>query len=109
MRKIYLLAAAVVIVAGCGFWTPKNPPAVVSPTPGTGAIPPAVLFQAADGPCQKAGDCQELQYGCGKLVCTSTPDAFANLITDCLVQRTPKDDGFACTCVAAPQRCGWVK
>lgn len=50
-----------------------------------------------------------MRYGCGKLVCTSEPGKYRELMTDCMVTLTPKDDGFACTCVLEQQRCGWVK
>ncbi len=108
--KFFLLLAAALVVSGClGVRPPQGPSPAPGATPGVGATPSSVRFQAADGTCQQAGECQELRYGCGKLICTSTPKEFENLITDCLVQTTPKDDGFACACVASEQRCGWVK
>ena len=97
------------VVVGCTRFQPALP-SPSTPTPAIVPRPiPAERFEASSGPCAMASDCAEVRYGCGKLVCTSEPGKYRELMTDCMVTPTPKDDGFACTCDIPSGQCGWVR
>lgn len=74
------------------------------------------ILDSAEGDCAGISDCTKKEYGCGQIICTHTPEQYAEPdntaqdSTTCGIDPTqPANQGFRCGCVPNVNKCGWIK
>lgn len=72
----------------------------------------AFVFDWSDGACESDADCEAIEYGCGggHIMCTNDTAKWKDVMSTCeIVEGHPSNEGYACSCSAKENRCGWAK
>ena len=67
-----------------------------------------IITDWSDGECNKEKSCQEIEYGCGNIMCTSNPEKYKDLMSTCeIITNHPSQQDYNCECVN--DKCVWRK
>ncbi|MFH1412972.1 MAG: hypothetical protein ABIG10_03015 [bacterium] len=108
MKKLLLiLLIACFVLVGCN----KNEEKQSNPSEtNIGKLTFEYYLDYADGECDSISDCNKIEYGCGKIVCTGDPEQYKDMNTDCSIEENhPASQGYKCGCVPNEYKCGWIK